>query len=146
MTGIRSDRTQPGDGQVAKARVLEVVDAAQAAFWSRVATAFPQAKTGDLPPDVQHALRTVLVDAVIVWLQGNSLPAPTAEDDVIEAVRIEVRMGRATALVIRASRSPEYLCSWFTDEHSFTEADFLGRTPAEVRRHFHRLDVAFLQS
>jgi len=49
----------------------DVVSRALEAFWQEVADSYPQAKTGDLPPDVHASFDQTAEAAVEVWVSAN---------------------------------------------------------------------------
>lgn len=52
-------------------RIDKAVEDAELAFWAEIAKAFPEAKSGDLGPDVVHILISTMRDAVTVWVWLN---------------------------------------------------------------------------
>ncbi|PRZ45354.1 hypothetical protein [Paraburkholderia fungorum] len=52
-------------------RIEEVAELATEDFWARVASRFPEVKTGDFPPDAHLALKTATEQAIRVWLTFN---------------------------------------------------------------------------
>jgi len=64
-----------------KERMLNAVDDAEMAFWAKIAEAFPEITTGDLPPDVVIPLRIQNENAVCCWLGGNSDFFPSFRDN-----------------------------------------------------------------
>lgn len=57
------------------ARIAHAVPAAQQAFWTALAQAFPEITTGDFPPDATLSFDAACLSAATVWVQGN-LPRP----------------------------------------------------------------------
>ncbi len=55
-------------------------------------------------------------------------------------------MGRITVTAALSDDSTSKLFSYFSDEHSFTTASFVGKTLAEAHSMFHGADVDYLQS
>ena len=53
------------------------VHEADLAFWSKIADTFPQAETGDFPPELDVELTTLMNKCVRVWLSYNH---PAYED------------------------------------------------------------------
>lgn len=54
-----------------KASVEKAVDKALDAFWDVVANEFPDAKTGDFPPDLHFEMQETMTKMVNHWLQVN---------------------------------------------------------------------------
>lgn len=50
---------------------IEVIRDAEAAFWKAIADATPEAKSGDLAPDVSATFTKACEDAAISWYQAN---------------------------------------------------------------------------
>lgn len=55
------------------ARIDAAVQEAQDCFWSKIAERFPEAKTGDFPPDAEMSLMRELSSAVTTWV-GSNMP------------------------------------------------------------------------
>ena len=53
------------------ATVEAAVEAAEAAFWEAVVIAYPEARTGDFPPQDTVFLRATLTNAVRTWVELN---------------------------------------------------------------------------
>lgn len=47
------------------------IENADLAFWAEIAKAFPEAKSGDFPPDAAFAWRKAMDEAVYNWLMFN---------------------------------------------------------------------------
>lgn len=66
-------------------RIKKAVEAGEDAFWQAVADAFPEVKTGDLPPDATVRFLTAAEEAVRTWLYVNRwievLSKPSVIDD-----------------------------------------------------------------
>ena len=58
-------------------RILDAKRLAQDAFWSALAKQFPEATSGDFPPDAAFLFDSACSSAVSVWLKGN-MPDPAA--------------------------------------------------------------------
>ena len=56
-------------------RLKTAIDNAEADFWSAIAESYPEAKTGDFPPDASLDLYMALQKAVRQWLGWNAIPA-----------------------------------------------------------------------
>jgi hypothetical protein len=66
-----------------KERVEAACDAAEEAFWAKIAESFPEIRTGDLPPDVVIPLHLENIQAICCWLGGNSDIFPSFPDDYV---------------------------------------------------------------
>ena len=61
-------------------RISNAIEAAKASFWRQIGEHFPEASTGDLPPDEAFALQQAMSAAVEVWVDGNLV-----KTDLVEA-------------------------------------------------------------
>jgi hypothetical protein len=52
-------------------RLKKALQSAQDAFWHEIATAYPEAKSGDFPPDASYAFDVTCESAVKLWLHYN---------------------------------------------------------------------------
>lgn len=52
-------------------RIEKAVEDADLAFWAEIAKAFPQATSGDFPPDATFAWNMARDQAVYTWLMWN---------------------------------------------------------------------------
>jgi hypothetical protein len=52
-------------------RITAAVEDGAEAFWAVIAKQFPEATSGDFPPDAEYALTKALEEAVRVWLDAN---------------------------------------------------------------------------
>lgn len=66
-----------------KERINKAVEAGELAFWEQIAKAFPEARTGDFPPEAVHAHRFANREAVELWVRWN---LPTTTHDVMKEV------------------------------------------------------------
>lgn len=64
-----------------KGRKEAAIIAADEAFWAKIVEAFPEATSGDFPPDAHIAWQTAMENAVEVWVNGNVPGAAEEEDD-----------------------------------------------------------------
>ena len=60
-----------GDAAQMKERIEEARDNADLAFWSAIAKAFPEVRTGEFPPDAAFAFIYAQRAALKVWLEWN---------------------------------------------------------------------------
>ncbi len=65
--------------EIRNERIEEAVEDGAKAFWAIIAKRFPEATSGDFPPDAELALTTALEKAVRVWLDFNVL----SDDEVV---------------------------------------------------------------
>jgi hypothetical protein len=74
-------------------RILDAIEAAQESFWLSIAAAFPEATSGDFPPDADLALREAMTTGVTLWVNCNVVQAPEVQDvqavvdDVLERAK-----------------------------------------------------------
>ncbi len=52
-------------------QMYAVGEAAQLAFWAKVSELFPEATSGDFPPDASAAFNLAATRAVGVWIEWN---------------------------------------------------------------------------
>jgi len=52
-------------------RIRLAVDKAEQAFWASIAESFPEAQSGDLPPDAVGLLMQSMTDVVKFWVHFN---------------------------------------------------------------------------
>ena len=57
--------------EISDERITEAVEDGANSFWAVIAERFPEAKSGDFPPDAEFALTKALENAVRVWLDAN---------------------------------------------------------------------------
>lgn len=60
-----------------KERLVEAVEVGEDMFWNAIATAYPEIKSGDFPPDLAMEMSDKLTQFVTVWLKMNE-PTPVA--------------------------------------------------------------------
>lgn len=58
-------------------RIQDAAAAAQEAFWTTVAAAFPEIQSGDFPSCAQFKFDEACTQAVETWVSGNSGPRST---------------------------------------------------------------------
>ena len=58
-----------------KPRLVEATEVAEDMFWNAIATAYPEVKSGDFPPDLAMEMSDKLTQFVTVWLKMNE-PTP----------------------------------------------------------------------
>ena len=54
-----------------KSRLVEAVEVAEDMFWNSIATAYPEVKSGDFPPDLASEMANKNLQFVTVWLKMN---------------------------------------------------------------------------
>jgi hypothetical protein len=52
-------------------RIKETLESASDAFWAEVAKRFPEAKSGDFPPEMLVQLDEIMEKSIRVWLDFN---------------------------------------------------------------------------
>ena len=79
--------------QINQQRIQEATALAQEAFWTAIAKAFPEAKSGDFPPDATAAFAAACDEAATTWVRGNaSATAVPASDTVNECANNSARV------------------------------------------------------
>ncbi len=59
------------DAAAREERVKTAMDFADQAFWAKVAEIFPEATTGDFPPDAHLMWNSVVESSIRTWAQIN---------------------------------------------------------------------------
>lgn len=101
----------------------------EAAFFAALAQAFPEIKTGDLPPDISERFSTACADVAIAWIESNEEPALThdqlqglarfaddlskgAHSEEVSSVMIQLRHDRCADLWVNGKQQ-----DFAMDEH-----------------------------
>lgn len=71
-------------------RMAVAIENAEAAFWSAIADAFPEVKSGDVAPDWVAARDKMNIEFVSSWMMGN---LPTLEAVIFEGMKVRLREG-----------------------------------------------------
>lgn len=53
-------------------RIKVTLQSASDNFWATVAKNFPEAKSGDFPPDMDYKLSQIMEQSIRVWLDCNT--------------------------------------------------------------------------
>ena len=61
-------------------RIDEAVKKAEDSFWDTVASEFPEATSGDFPPDFSFKLTQQMSEAVVFWAQANLPQKPNTTE------------------------------------------------------------------
>jgi hypothetical protein len=67
----RNGSSEEGQLDKLRDRINKAVEKADLAFWAEIAKAFPEAKSGDFPPDATFAWNRARDEAVYWWLIWN---------------------------------------------------------------------------
>lgn len=54
-----------------EARKIAALEMADQAFWAQIALYFPEATTGDFPPDAHMSWQSAMESALNAWLASN---------------------------------------------------------------------------
>lgn len=88
-TGYESDSLLgdpcPKCGPSLPIRVKDAIRAADEAFWSAIAEAFPEATTGDVAPEVQMAWDNAVEIAVRQWVGANVVRGEPLDEEESES-------------------------------------------------------------
>lgn len=87
-------------------RLLRIVDEAEGAFWESVTRSVPEARTGDLGPDVAAHFTVECREAVKAWLMANVRPVPTS-GKVTVSVELRAPRGGERGWWVTDDSSPE---------------------------------------